>query len=146
MNLFRPALLVLFLLLLPAEALASVGYRGNSGNGGLVTLRTNDRGVPNRFTIQWKAPCEQPGYSFTSATTDVAPFDTAGPNRLVDEGSYGRVLGDGVRAAFSARVAGNRKSRKLWQGIFTVTVRVIRGDQLLDRCHLRTRWGVLRQG
>jgi hypothetical protein len=140
------ALCAIACLVVPASAIAAVGYRGNSSNGGLVTLRTNDRGVPNRFTIQWKADCEQPGYTFTSSTADVAPFDTAGPSRFVDEGRYGRVLGDGVRAAFSARVAGNRKSRKLWQGVFEVTVRVIRGDQLLDRCHLRTRWGVLRRG
>ena len=146
MNRLAPALLVLLLLVLPAAALAAVGYRGNSGNGGLVTLRTNDRGVPQRFKIDWKADCEQPGYTFTSSTTDVTPFDTATPNRFVDSGRYSKVLGEGIRVEFAARVAGNRKSRKLWQGTFEVNVRVVRGDQVLDRCHLRTRWGVLRQG
>jgi hypothetical protein len=144
MNRLALALFVLSLVL-PAEALADVGYRGNSGNGGQVTLRTNDRGVPERFRIEWKADCEQPGYSFTSATTVTAPFDTVGPRRLVDEGRYSSPIGNGNRAVFDARVAGNRISRKLWRGIFRVNVRVLRGDTLLDRCHLRTRWGVLRQ-
>jgi hypothetical protein len=63
-------------LVLPAAALADVGYRGNSGDGGLVTLRTSGDRVPKRFHIAW----------------------------------------------------------------------VLRGDKLLDRCYLRTRWGVLRQG
>ena len=142
---FHTALLILFLVL-PAEALASVGYRGNSGTGGLVTLRTGDQGVPERFHIAWKADCVQPGYTFTSGTTVTRPFDSADRTRFVDQGTYSSLLGNGIRAVFDARVAGDRRSRKLWQGIFRVSVRVLRGDKLLDRCYLRTRWGVLRQG
>ena len=139
------ALLILFLVL-PAVALADVGYRGNSGNSGLVTLRTGDDGVPKRFQIAWKADCVQPGYTFTSGTTVIRPFDSADRTRFVDQAAYRSLLGNGVRAVFDARVAGNRRSRKLWNGIFRVSVRVLRGDTLLDRCFLRTRWGVLRQG
>jgi hypothetical protein len=142
MTRFGLVLLVLFLLL-PAVALASVGYRGNSSNGGLVTLRTNDRGVPQRFVIDWKAPCEQDGYTFTSSTT-VVP-ESAGRTRFADEGDYRKLYDDGTRAEFHGRAAGNRKSRKLWQGTFTVNVRVLRGSKVLGHCRLSTRWGALRQ-
>jgi hypothetical protein len=138
--------LSVLVLLLPAQALANVGYRGNSGNGGLVKLLTGDAGVPKRFDIAWKADCMQPGYTYTSSTTTIAPFDSVGPRRFVDEGRYRKNIGDGVRAVFSARVAGSRRSPKLWNGTFRVEVRVLRGDKLLDRCYLRTRWGVVRQG
>jgi hypothetical protein len=43
------------------------------------------------------------------------------------------------------RVAGKRVSERRWRGVFRVSVRVLRGGTLIDRCYKRTSWRVVRR-
>jgi hypothetical protein len=139
-------LALLVIAAVPAEASADVRYRGKSGQERLVTLRTGDDGVPKRFGINWRADCRRPGFVFTSSTTFLPAFDSAARTRFVDEDRYRvRDEGSSLRAVFDGRVAGNRVSPRRWRGVFRISVRILRGGTLLDRCYLRTRWHVLPQ-
>jgi hypothetical protein len=67
--------------------------------------------------------------------------------RFVDVGGYrDNDIGDGLRAVYRARTVGNRVSERRWRGMFRIRVRVLRGDRLVDVCHARTHWRVLRRG
>jgi hypothetical protein len=138
--------LALFVLAaVPAEASADIRFRGKSGQERLVTLRTGDDGVPKRFGIYWRADCARPGFAFQSRTRFFPPYDNAERTRFLDEDRQ-RVRDDsGLRAVFDGRVAGNRVSSRRWRGVFRMSVRILRGGTLLDRCYVRTRWHVLRR-
>ena len=41
----------------PAEAMADIHFRGKSGQDRLVTLRTGDDGLVERFAIRWVRQC-----------------------------------------------------------------------------------------
>jgi hypothetical protein len=133
---------------LPADAMADIRFRGKSGQGRAVTLRTGDDGLVERFAIRWRAPCRRPGFFFRTGTqtTPASPFEEHTRDRFVDVGGYRTRIENGLRAVFRARTVGNRVSERRWRGIFRITVRVLRGDRLIDRCHLGTRWRVLRSG
>jgi hypothetical protein len=139
-------LALLLVALLPAEALADIAFRGKSGQGRLVTLRTGDDGLLLRFGVKWQAPCRRPGFVFTSRTHFRPPFDAVTRDRFVDAGPTRGRIGDGLRAVANVRAVGNRVSESRWRGIFRVSVRVLRGGRLVDRCYKRTRWRVVRQG
>jgi hypothetical protein len=121
-------------------------FRGKSGQGRLVTLRTGDDGMLLRFGIRWLAPCRRPGFVLPGSTKNLAPFDLSTRDRFIDAGTYRGRLGAGQRAIFHARVAANRVSDARWRGIFRVRARVFRGGTLIGRCSVRTRWRVLRTG
>jgi hypothetical protein len=130
----------------PADAIADVRFRGKSGQDRLATLRIGDDGLFRRFGIRWRADCRRPGFAFTSSTKMLPPIDSSTPERFVDADRYRARYDNGLRAIFDARGAGERVSARRWRGIFRVRVRVLRGAELLDRCYLRTRWRVVRQG
>jgi hypothetical protein len=148
MRLAVPVLSLLLLIGLPAEAMADVRFRGKSRQGGPVSLRTGDDGRVERFAIYWRARCRRPGYVFANGTqtTPRSPFEVHTRERFVDVGGYRERLRHGARAVYRARTVGNRLSEHRWRGIFRITVRVLRGDRLIDRCHVGTRWRVLRRG
>jgi hypothetical protein len=137
-------LALLIIAILPAEALADIQFRGKSGQGRLVTLRTADDGVPERVGVRWRAPCARPGFRFTSRTFFLPPFDSVTRDRLVDAGVNRMRLRDGLRAVINVRVAANRRSEARWRGIFRVRVRVLRRGRVVDRCYKRTAWRVAR--
>jgi hypothetical protein len=141
-------LALLVMAAVPAEASADIHFRGKTGQNRVTTLRTGDDGLVERFAIRWRAPCERPHYFFTEGTqtTPASPFEEHTRNRFVDVGGYRKRLGDGLRAVFRARTVGNRVSENRWRGVFRIRVRVLRGDRLIDRCHVGTRWRVLRRG
>jgi hypothetical protein len=122
--------------------MADIRFRGKSGQGRLVTLRTSDDRMLERFGIRWSAPCRKPGFRYTTRTFFIPPFDSVTSDRFVDAGVNRGRLGDGVRSVIDIRVAGNRYSIMRWRGIFRVRVRVFRGSRQIDRCYLRTRWRV----
>jgi hypothetical protein len=138
-------LTVLVLAALPADAMADVRFRGETGQGRLATLRIGDDGLFERMGIRWRADCREPGFVFTSSTRVLAPIDASARERFVDADRYRARYDNGLRAVFDARAAGNRVSARRWRGIFRVSVRVLRGAELLDRCYLRTRWRLVRQ-
>jgi hypothetical protein len=137
---------VLLVCALPAEASADIRFRGESGQNRLVTLRTGDDGMLERFGIRWRARCEREGYFFRSRTFFIPPFDEVARDRFVDAGPTRGRIGDGLRAVAHHRVVGNRVSERRWRGTFRTRMRVLRGDRLVDRCFIRTRWRVLRTG
>ena len=139
---------VLLILAMPAQASADVRFRGKSGQGRLVTLRTGDDGLVERWAIRWRAPCRRPGFFYNTGTqtTPASPFEEHTRDRFVDVGGYRDRIENGLRAVFRARTVGNRVSERRWRGIFRITVRVLRGDRLIDRCHVGTRWRVTRRG
>jgi hypothetical protein len=140
------ALLVLFAVMaFPAQAAADIRFRGESGQDRLVTLRTGDDGIVERWGIRWRARCERPRFVFVSGTKNLPPLDASTRERFADADTYRERLRNGARAVFNARVAGNRVSERRWRGIFRVRVRVLRGGRVIDRCYLRTRWRVLRR-
>jgi hypothetical protein len=139
-------LALLIVVLVPGDAIADIRFRGESGQGRLVTLRTGDDGLVERFAIRWRAPCRRPGFFFREGTqtTPASPFEEHTRDRFVDVGGYRIRIENGLRAVFRARTVGNRVSERRWRGIFRITVRILRGDRLVDRCHIGTRWRVLR--
>jgi hypothetical protein len=139
-------LAALLVAVLPAQATADVRFRGESGQGRLVTLRIGDDGLLERWLIRWRAPCRRPGFVLLSHTINLPPLDLSTPDRFVDADSYRARLRGGQRAIFNARVAGNRVSGRRWRGIFRVRARVFRGGALVHRCSTRTRWRVGRRG
>jgi hypothetical protein len=134
-------------LAVPADAAAD-RFRGKSEQGRVVTLRTGDDGLVQRFAIRWIGDCERPRYRFASSTknTPRVPFEVSTADRFVDVGGYRQRLGGGKRAVLRARTVGNRVSARRWTGIFRIRVRVFRGGDLIDRCRLSTRWRVVRRG
>jgi hypothetical protein len=130
-----------------ADASADTLYVGKSGQGRVAKVRTGDDGRVERFAISWVADCQRPGYVFVSGTqtTPRSPFEVHTRERFVDVGGYRERFRDGTRAVYDARTAGNRVSEQRWRGIFRISVRVLRGGRLLDRCYLRTGWRVLAQ-
>ena len=132
-------------LVLPADAMADTNFRGKSRQGKLVTLRTGDDGLLERWLIRWRAPCRRPGFALLSHTINLPPLDLSTPDRFVDADGYRARLRGGQRAIFNSRVAGNRVSARRWRGIFRVRARVFRGGALVQRCSVRTRWRVGRR-
>ena len=139
-------LALLLVALVPADALADIPFRGKSGQGRLVTLRTGDDGLLLRFAIDWRAPCRRPGFQFTNRSAFRPSFDSVTRDRFVDAGPIRGPIGNGLRAVAQVRTVGNRVSESRWRGIFRASVRVLRGGRLIDRCYKRTRWRVVRQG
>jgi hypothetical protein len=149
MKRFAPPLAVIMVALLPATALADVRFRGKSTQGKVVTLRTGDDGLVQRFAIRWVGRCGRPGVTYHEGTqtTPRSPFEVHTRKRFVDVGGYrDNDIGDGLRAVYRARTVGNRVSERRWRGIFRIRVRVLRGDRLVDVCRARTHWRVLRRG
>lgn len=140
-----PLALVMLVAALPAAASADIRFRGQTGRGALVTLRTGDDGLLKRFSVRWSAPCSESNYSFNQTTPFRAPFDSATRDRFVDAGPIRGPIGDGLRAISHVRIAGTRVSERRWRGVFRSRTRVFRGERLIDRCYLRTRWRVLRR-
>jgi hypothetical protein len=139
-------LAALLVAVVPAEATADVRFRGESGQGRLVTLRIGDDGLLRHWSIRWRAPCRRPGFALLSSTSSLPPVDLSTRDRFVDADGYRARLRGGQRAIFNVRVAGNRASARRWRGIFRVRTRVFRGGALVHRCSTRTRWRVGRRG
>ena len=131
--------------LVPANALADIRFRGQSGQDRLATLRSDDAGMVERFGISWRAPCRRPGFRYMHSTQFLTPYDLLTHDRFVDADGYRERFDNGTRAILHARVAGNRVSERRWRGIFRIRVRVFRGSREVDRCYTRTRWRVVRQ-
>jgi hypothetical protein len=144
----RLGVALLLLAVLPAEAAADIRFRGQSGQDKLVTLRTGDNGLVERFGINWQARCRDPRFIYRTGTqtTPRSPFEVHSRDRFVDVGGYRERIGDGLRAVYHARTVGNRISERRWRGIFRIRTKVLRGSRLIDRCYVRTRWRVLRRG
>jgi hypothetical protein len=141
---FAVPLALIMVATLPADALADIRFRGQSGQDRRVTLRTDDAGTLVRFGISWRAPCRTPGYRYRNWTKMIPPYDSVTRDRFVDAGRYRERLSGGVRAILYSRGAGNRVSGSRWRGIFRMRVRVFRGSRQIDRCYMRTRWRVRR--
>jgi hypothetical protein len=141
-----PLALVL-IAVVPAEATADIRFRGKSGQDRLVTLRTGDDGLVERFAIRWVGHCRSAFvYKEGTQTTPRSPFEVHTRERFEDVGGYrDNDIGDGLRAVYRARVIGIRVSEARWRGIFRIRVRVLRGGHLVDVCSARTRWRVLRR-
>lgn len=145
MRRFAVPLAVLVVLAVPAEAAADISFRGKSGQGRLVTLRTGDDGMLERVGIRWTAPCGRQR-AISARTWFAPPFDSVSRDRFVDAGSTRARIEDGLRVVDSVRIAGTRVSERRWRGVFRVRVRVLRGGRLIDRCYKRTAWRVRRLG
>ena len=145
MNRLAGPLVLLLVAAFPADALADIKFRGKSGQGRAVTLRTDDTGMVERFGISWRAPCSRAGSYYISSTAFLPVYEVLTRDRFVDVGAYRERLRDGLRAVLNARVAGTRVSESRWRGIFRIRVRVFRGSRQVDRCYKRTRWRVLAQ-
>jgi hypothetical protein len=130
----------------PADAFADIRFRGESGQGRVATLRSDDAGMVERFGISWRAPCRRQGFRYTHSTKFLPAYDVLTHDRFVDADSYRERPADGIHAILSARVAGTRVSEQRWRGIFRIRVRVFRGSRQVDTCFKRTRWRVVRQG
>jgi len=141
-----PLALVL-IAVVPAEATADIRFRGKSGQDRLVTLRTGDDGLVERFAIRWVGHCRSPFvYKEGTQTTPRSPFEVHTRERFEDVGGYrDNDIGDGLRAVYRARAIGIRVSEARWRGSFRIRVRVLRGGRLVDVCSARTRWRVLRR-
>ena len=131
---------------LAGAAQADIRFTGTSGQGRTVNFRTNDAGLMQRFAISWRGDCRRPGYSYISGTktTPRSPLEVSTRDRWLDVGGYRQRLRGRQLAIYRARTGGRRVSEHRWRGVFRITVRVLRRGRQLHRCHLRTRWRVLR--
>jgi hypothetical protein len=76
--------LALFLMAaLPAEATAGIRFRGRSGQDRVVTLRTGDDGLVERFAIRWVGHCQDPRHIYREGTqtTPRSPFEVHAEGR-----------------------------------------------------------------
>jgi hypothetical protein len=139
-----PVLVGIVVVALPAHAAADLRFRGKTGQGRLVTLRTDDAGMVEMVDIGWRSRCQPGGWS-QGATKFLPRFDLLTRDRIVDAGSYRERLEGGIRSILNARVAGSRVSERRWRGVFRIRERVFRGGRLVMTCYRRTGWKVVRR-
>ena len=123
---------------LPATASAAT-WKGKTGQGRVVVVRTGDDGPVKRVRIGWKARCAKGNY--TSRTLFQSPLDSSTSSTFADAGSY-RGHPEGYQARIWVRIAGNLDAgEQTWSGTFRVKVRVSKGGEHVDTCRLRRlRW------
>jgi hypothetical protein len=135
------------LLVAPAQADAA-RWRGQTEQGRLALVRTNELGNVDLITIRWRARCRRvPG--FTSGTDFQPPYDFAGQGRLADGGRYRspRYRG-GIRIRFRTRVRATLSADlRRWRGSFRIHAAVYRRGRRIDTCRLNgLRWSARLRG
>jgi hypothetical protein len=131
------ALALAMLVAVPAVAGADT-WRGKTGQGRAVAVRTGDNDRVERVRVSWKAKCQKGSYM--SRTVFRRPFDVSEAAEFVDGGTYSVDVPGGYRARHRVRVRG-RLAAGEWTGTFRVRTRVTRDGRFVDSCRLRrVRW------
>ena len=135
----RPlALALATLLVVPAVADAET-WRGKTGQGRAVSVRTGDDDRVDRVRVSWKATCEKGSYM--SRTVFRRPFDVSEAAEFEDAGTYRVDVQGGYRARHTVFVRGTLAADGSWAGSFRVRTRVTRRGRFVDSCRLRrVRW------
>jgi hypothetical protein len=129
---------VAMLVAVPAVADAET-WRGETGQGRAVTVRTGDDDRVDRVRVSWKATCRKGSY--TSRTVFRRPFDVSEAAEFEDRGTYRADVPGGYRARHTVFVRGTLGTDGSWSGTFRVRTRVTRDGRFVDRCRLRrVRW------
>jgi hypothetical protein len=107
------------LLVVPA-AVAAAEFEGGSGQKNKVTkLRTNDKGVVTRFSIEWRAPCRYGG-TIDAKSVLVPPFDRSGRAGFADKRKV-KSSDDGFDIKVKLSVTGERHGEHAYAGRFKLT-------------------------
>jgi hypothetical protein len=132
------ALALAMLVAVPAVAGADT-WRGKTGQGRAVAVRTGDDDRVERVRVSWKAKCQRGTYM--SRTVFRRPFDVSEAAEFEDRGTYRVDVPGGYRARHTVLVRGALGADRRWTGTFRVRTRVTRGGRFVDSCRLRrVRW------
>jgi hypothetical protein len=132
------ALAVAMLVAVPAVAGAET-WRGTTGQGRAVAVRTGDDDRVDRVRVSWKAKCRKGSYM--SRTVFRRPFDVSEAAEFEDRGTYRAAVQGGYRARHTVFVRGALGADGNWSGTFRVRTRVTRRGRFVDSCRLkRVRW------
>jgi hypothetical protein len=126
-----------------AEPAARQGgyWRGRTRQGRRATVRTGADGLVTSVRIRWRARCGRGVRPLRGGTRFVRPIDRLEPRSFEDGGTTPpKQLDDGVVAQDTAFVQGKLGRSGVWRGTFHVRVRFTRGDRVLLRCRMKTRW------
>jgi hypothetical protein len=122
----------------PAVAGAKT-WRGKTGQGRAVMVRTGGDDQVKRVRISWRAKCQKGNY--TSTTLFVPPFDASSTTAFEDEGTYRVNIKGGYRARHTAFVSASLDPGGVWRGTFHVRTRVTRKGKFVDSCRRKpVRW------
>jgi hypothetical protein len=118
--------------LLVGAAVAEAGlFKGRTSQNRSAELQTNDRRLPVRVQIAWRASCSRG--IFRETTTFLRPYDLRTTKEIRDAGSY--TLRDGnLRYRIRTHVRGRRVAPRRWRGTFGATAVVRRDGRVIDRC------------
>ena len=141
-----------FVTLAPPAA-AQVPYRGVTGQGGLVELRTNETGATGAITIRWRARCTN-GRTFHRQVTsfELLGEETPPTRRMAVRDRFKAPDRGGRIGTIFVRLNGRfvRSSRgpglNRWEGTLRARIVVRRHGRLAERCAMRTRWRAMPQG
>jgi hypothetical protein len=122
------------LLAVPSVASAA-RWKGKTGQGRVVTVRTGDDGVVNRVLVRWKARCR--GVTRTGRTVFTPPLDEASSASFTDGGTSRSNLGGGVRSRDTVRVSGSLGGDGRWRGTFRLRSVLRKDGNVIDRCRVR---------
>ncbi|HWM11793.1 MAG TPA: hypothetical protein VNO82_20715 [Solirubrobacteraceae bacterium] len=135
------ALALAMLVAIPAVAGAET-WRGKTGQGRAVAVRTGDNDRVERVRVSWKAKCRKGSYM--SRTVFRRPFDVGRAAEFEDGGTYRVDVPGGYRARHRVFVRGTLADGE-WTGTFRVRTRVTRDGRFVDNCRLRrVRWSAER--
>lgn len=132
------ALALVMLAAVPTVAGAET-WRGTTGQGRAVAVRTGADDRVDRVRVSWKAKCRKGSY--TSRTLFRRPFDVSEAAEFEDRGTYRADVQGGYRARHTVLVRGTLGTDGSWSGTFRVRTRVTRDGRFVDSCRLRrVRW------
>jgi len=122
-------------------------WKGRTRQGRRATVRTGADGLVSRVRIRWRARCSNGVRPLKGGTVFVLPIDRREPRGFEDGGvTPARQLDDGVVVQDTAFVRGALGRGGVWRGSFHVRAEFRRGDRLLSRCRMKTRWRARRAG
>jgi hypothetical protein len=135
----RPLALALTMLAVVPAVADAAEWRGKTGQGRMVSVRTGDNERVDRVRVSWKATCEKGSYK--SRTVFRRPFDVSEAAEFEDAGTYRVDVQGGYRARHTVFVRGTLAADGRWSGTFRVRTRVTRRGRFVDSCRLRrVRW------
>jgi hypothetical protein len=124
-----------------AAALQERYWKGRTRQGRRATVRTGADGLVTSVRIRWRARCGRGARPLKGGTRFVRPIDRLEPRSFEDGGKTPpRQLDDGVVVRDAAFVQGKLGSSGVWRGTFHVRAVFKRGDRVLLRCRMKTRW------
>jgi len=131
---------ILALLCCAAVALAATPskglHKGTSSQDRTVDVKVGRNHHIRRFRIDWNAPCDKPGKSWTDGTTVTNPDKQPGDGSFSASGKYksSHPVAGGYVGHFNYSLSGKFTSKSEANGTFHVKVRVTKDGKTVDHC------------